>query len=208
MAGAPLLTVTANRSQPGALATVRWDDEGVVPEPFDLVRDGVLVDFQTTRESATWLADYYTKTGKPVRSHGCAAAPTAVDAPLQHTPNLTLTHGNDAHDFDALVKGLARGIAVKGATIDMDFQHSSGLGLGRIYEVKNGKRIARIASAGFLFRATELWKSLQALGGEVSLRRYGMTVPKGEPAEYCYHSVTAAPAVVKDLTIIDPLRKA
>ncbi|HEU4642620.1 MAG TPA: metallopeptidase TldD-related protein, partial [Gemmatimonadaceae bacterium] len=51
-AGAPLLTVTANRSQPGALATVRWDDEGVVPESFDLVRDGVLTDFQTTRESA------------------------------------------------------------------------------------------------------------------------------------------------------------
>ncbi|MBX6330206.1 MAG: twin-arginine translocation signal domain-containing protein [Gemmatimonadaceae bacterium] len=101
-------------------------------------------DFQTTRESASWLTDYYTKAGKPVRSHGCAAAPSAVDAPLQHNPNLTLAPGHDAKDFDALVSGMTTGIAVKGAGTDMDFQHSSGLGLGRVYEIKNGKRVARI----------------------------------------------------------------
>jgi TldD protein len=206
-AGAPALTVTAERSERGAVGTVRWDDEGVEPDAYALVKGGVLTDFQTTRESASWLADYYKKRGQPVRSHGCAAAPSAVYAPLQHTPNLTLAPGREVHDFDVLVGGIAKGVAVKTAGIDMDFQHSSGLGVGRVYEIKQGKRVARIGNAGFLFRATDLWKSLQAVGGDASLRRYGMEGRKGEPAQTCYHSVTAAPVVVKDLTIIDPERK-
>ena len=207
-AGAPAFTLTAERSEPGAVATVKWDDEGVAPDSFTLVKDGVLTDFQTTRESAGWMKNSYAKAGRPVRSHGCAGAPSAVEAPLQQAPNLTLVPGREAHDFDALVSGTARGIAIKGAGIDMDFQHSSGLGMGRVFEIKNGKRVATIDSAGFLFRATELWKALHATGGEASLRRYGMMTEKGEPAERCYHSVTAAPVVVKDLTLIDPQRKA
>ena len=206
-AGAPTLTVTAERSEAGAVGTVKWDDEGVAPDAFPLVKNGVLADFQTTRESARWLEAAYTKHGIPMRSHGCAAAPSAVFAPLQHTPNLTLAPGHDARDFDSLVSGIVRGIAVKSGSVDLDFQHSSGLGSGRLYEVKQGKRVARLAG-GFLFRATELWKSLQALGGEGGLRRYGLSAMKGEPAQEHYHSVTAPAAVVKDLTIIDPLRKA
>jgi TldD protein len=207
-AGAPLLNVTADRSEPGAAATVQWDDEGVVPDQCTLVKDGVLADFQTTRESAAWLADYYATHGTPLRSHGCANAPSAIDAPLQHTPNLTLAPGRERADFDALVREVEKGIAIKGATFDMDFQHASGLGMGRVFEVKNGKCVAQLASAGVLFRATDLWKALHAVGGEASLRRYGVWAAKGEPAQRCYHSVTAAPAVVKELTLIDPLRKA
>lgn len=206
--GAPSLTVTANRSETGGAATVKWDDEGVSPEEFTLVKDGILVDFQTTRESAGWLKDYYGKTGKPFRSHGCAAAPSASYAPLQHASNLMLNPGRDALDFDSLVSGVTRGIAVKGATYDMDFQHSSGLGLGRTYEVKNGKRVAMINSAALLFRATELWKGLLTVGGSASLRRFGIASTKGEPEQEHYASVTAPPAVFKQATFIDPLRKA
>ncbi|MBX6332971.1 MAG: TldD/PmbA family protein, partial [Gemmatimonadaceae bacterium] len=159
-AGAPSLTVTANRSQPGGCATVKWDDEGVEPESFDLVKDGVLHDFQTTRESAGWIRASYARLGRPFRSHGCASAPSAVDPPMQHAPNLIMAPGREAEDFDSLVAGMSSGIAIKRASLSMDFQHSSGFGSGAIYEVKRGKRVARIASAGFLFRATELWKNL------------------------------------------------
>jgi TldD protein len=207
-AGAPLLSVSGNRSEAGGAATTKWDDEGVAPDDFAIVKDGVLVDFQTTRESAGWLKDVYAKNGTPVRSHGCASAPSAVDAPMQHVPNLTLAPGRDASDFNALVSGMTDGIAIKRASVDMDFQAGSGLGLGSVFEVKKGKRVARYPSAGFLFRSTDLWKSLLSLSGDRQLRRVGVMAQKGEPPQTCYHSVTAPPGVVKQLTLIDPLRKA
>ncbi|HEX6534034.1 MAG TPA: TldD/PmbA family protein [Gemmatimonadaceae bacterium] len=207
-AGAPLLSVFGNRSEPGGAATVRWDDEGVAPDDFPLVQDGVLVDFQTTRESAGWLKDYYAKRGVPLRSHGCASAPSAVEAPLQRAPNLTMTPGRDAVDFDGLLTGMARGIAVAGATIAMDFQRLNGMGMGRVYEIRNGKRVAIIGGAGLLFRAPELWKAMLALGGKASLRRYGMMSRKGEPAQEHTSSVTAPPAAFRQITVVDPLRKA
>jgi TldD protein len=207
-AGAPSLTVTGNRTEAGGAATVKWDDEGVGPEEFTLVEAGVLTDFQTTRESAGWLKGYYARTGKPFRSHGCAAAPSAIFAPLQHAPNLTMMPGRDALDFDALVKGVSNGIAVRGVQLDMDFQHAGGLAKGRVYEIRAGKRVARIGGAGVLLRASELWKSLTAAGGAASVRRFGMASAKGEPPQRHVASVTAPPAAFRQLTLIDPLRKA
>jgi TldD protein len=208
MAGAPNLMVSANRSEPGGCATVQWDDEGVTPDDFTLVKDGLLSDFQTTRESAGWLKDYYAKAGRSFRSHGCAAAPDGIFAPLQRAPNLVMAPGREALDFNALVGQLARGIAIRGVGLDMDFQHSSGLALGRIYEVKNGKRVALLNAAGLLFRSSDLWKGLLSVGGKDSLLRFGMTDQKGEPAQGHYSSVTAPPATFKQITLIDSLRKA
>lgn len=207
-AGGPLLTLTANRSERGGAATVAWDDEGVRPDEFTLVREGVLQDFQTTRESATWLSDAYTKANREVRSRGCAAAPSAVEPPLTHTPNLRIAPGAEALDFDDLVAGIGEGLAVKRMEVDIDFQGMNGLGQGDVYEIKDGKIVGMISGAGFLFRAPELWKALETLGGEASLRRFGMESSKGEPEQTTYHSVTAPPAVFKEFTVIDPRRKA
>ena len=207
-AGAPVLTVTANRSERGGAATTKWDDEAVAPDDFTLVKKGILADFQTTREGAGWLRPVYQKRGTAARSHGCAAAPSALEAPLTRTPNLALAPGGAKLDFDSATANLGKGIAVRQMGVDMDFQASSGLGTGRVYRVKGGKRVARLNSAGFLFRATDLWKGIAAMGGAESLRRFGLDSSKGEPAQRTYHSVTAPPAVFKELTLIDVMRKA
>jgi TldD protein len=207
-AGSPLLTVTGNRSEPGGCATVQWDAEGVVPNEITLVKDGVLVDFQTTRESAGWLKEAYAKAGKPFRSHGCASAPDGIYAPLQHAPNLTLAPDRGDVDFDALIAGVTKGIAIKRMGANMDFQCLNGMGSGVIFDIKRGKRVAVIGNAAVLFRAPELWKGLLALGGAASARRYGMAEVKGEPRQESSYSVTAPPALFKQLTYIDPLRKA
>ena len=205
----PMLTLTANRSEPGGAATVRWDAEGVEPDEFTIVKEGILTDFQTTRESAGWLAECYRRRGQPVRSHGCAVAESGNHAPLQRRPNLVVSPGTESLDFDDLVAGLEAGIAVKGLHIEIDFQGLNGLGVGqRVYEIKGGKPVARIVGAGFLFRAPELWKSIAALGGPESVRRYGLATRKGQPAQVAYHSVTAPPAVFEQFTVIDVLRKA
>jgi TldD protein len=199
--GGPLVTVTGNRSDPGAVATVKWDDEGVTPDDFTLVKNGVLTDFQTTRESAGWLPT-------ATHSHGCANAPSAIDAPLTHSPNLMLAAGREVGDFTTLVSNVSNGIAVKSARFEMDFQAASGLALGNVFAIKAGKRVSQLPAAGLLFRSSELWKSLAATGADASLRRFGMSATKGEPPQACFHSVTVAPGMVKGLTLIDALRKA
>jgi TldD protein len=207
-AGAPSVTITANRSEPGGCATVKWDDDGVAPDAFALVKNGTLVGFQTTRDSTAQLARYYGASAKPLPSHGCARAPNASDAPMSRVPNLALVPGTESLDFDALVARLSTGVAVKGGQFDMDFQRSSGYGLGRIYEVKKGKRVALFGSAGILFRSADLWKRVRAVGGAAAARRFGLASIKGEPPQQSYASVTAPPALLEQLTVIDPLRKA
>jgi esterase/lipase superfamily enzyme len=103
---------------------------------------------------------------------------------------------------------MSDGIAIRGAELDMDFQSLSGLGWGRVYAIKKGKKVARISGAGFLFRSPDLWTGLLALGGNSSAARFGASAEKGEPAQTTYHSVTAVPAAVRQLTLIDILRKA
>lgn len=207
--GTSALNVTGNRNDVGGAATVAWDDEAVVPASFPIVSNGVLVDYQTTREGAGWLRDYYGKGGRPIQSHGCAFAPAAVDAPMSHTANLVLVPGAEKkHNFESLYGTLDNGIAFKNLQISIDFQQLNGLAFGNAYEVIKGKKTAHLVGAGVLFRAPELWKSIKLFGGSDSVRTYGLQASKGQPAQMAYHSVTAVPALLDKLTIIDVKRKA
>jgi TldD protein len=207
--GTPLLTVTATRSHPGGLSWVAWDDEGVRPEPFPLVKEGIVAGFQTTRESAAWLQGTQSGiTNSSPKSTGCAAAPTADDAPLTHTPDLVLQPGPENVDFNGLISMLSKGVAFASLRAEMDFQQLNGFGQGKVYEIQQGKKAALLNGAGILFRTPEFWNSLSLLGGTTSARRMPSGGQKGQPAQYVHHSVTAVPGLVKDLSIIDLHRKA
>lgn len=207
----PLVTVTSDRTTPTAVATVKWDDEGVRAEDFPLVTKGILVDYQTTREQAAWLAPWYQKQGWPIRSHGCAGAEDALAPTIQHTPNLILQPGADAHDFEQLIEGMDHGLAVQGLDPRMDFQVATGhADVNEILEVRRGKPVARLTgNAQLLFRSTELWKNVEAVGGAQSLR-WAITgnSRKSEPAQTTAFSVAAVPARIKQLAFIDPKKKA
>jgi TldD protein len=205
-----LVTITANRSLPTGLATVQWDADSVRPENFTLVKAGTLVDYQTTREQAQWLAPWYSKVGMPVRSHGCAGAENALSFPMQRTPNLALEPAATGGSFEELVAGLDDGIVVEGGMVQTDYQSKNGLIAtgSHIYQVKNGKRIADLQNAGILFNAMELWKSVTALGGTASVQHWACNEVKGEPQQETKHTVSAPPGAFKELPIIDIVRKA
>jgi len=204
----PQVQITANRSLPGGVATVQWDDEGVVPEPFTLVSKGLLVDYQTTREQAAWLAPYYQRAGLPVRSHGCAAASTALDLTMQQAPNLALMPGSGTATFESLVAGVEKGIALLDLSVSMDQQQLNGIGSGTMREIVHGKLGRFINGGALVFRAPELWKSVSALGGVGTQRWYGRARGKGEPGQQMDYSVGAVPAAIPQLSLIDATRKA
>ena len=72
--GPDFMNILADRSAPGSLSACGWDDEGVAPEDFHIVKDGIFVDYQTTREQAMWLDWWYKSRNMPTRSHGCSYA--------------------------------------------------------------------------------------------------------------------------------------
>jgi TldD protein len=206
--GSPLLTVHGDRSMPKGLATVKWDDEGVEPNAFAIVDNGILVDYQTTREQAAWLTNWYTKQGQPIRSHGCALGMSALKVPLQRTPNLSILPGQASITFDDLVANTKRGIALTNAGVRMDFQSRDGTLVGTMREIINGKLGAFIDGGGILFDSTEIWKKLHALGGPSSRGQFPSANVKGEPAAIAGFSVAAVPGSFKDLAVVDMRRKA
>jgi TldD protein len=187
---------------PGGAATVQWDDEGVAPDEYALISEGVLVDYQTTRETASLLAPWYAAQGKPLRSHGCASAPSAHDLTLQHTPNLVLAPSADAKSFDDLIADTPKGIAVLGGTVDVDFQGRTGRGEGMLFEINRGKLGARLPYNLFMFETTELWRNLDARGGRASVERVSAPCVKGEPWQQTSYTVESVPAKVKNVSLI------
>jgi TldD protein len=197
--GAPAMTVTADRTQPDGASTAQWDAEGVQTSAFPLVREGMLADFQTTRESAAWLAPFYQRANRPVQSNGCAGGGSA--GPLIHWPaNLQLEPSTDGNtSFDDLVAGTSRGMAIMGGPVYTDQQGLNGGGRGDItYEVRDGKLGRVITGAEYLFRSPELWKTLVALGGAGSRAHFGTETRYERYA----HSVSAVPAKFREVTIV------
>lgn len=205
---APIVTITANRSMPRGVGTVKWDDEGVEPDDFTLVRNGMLVDYQTTRGQAAILTPWYQKSGKPIRSHGCAAADTGLSISMQHIPNLVLEPGIHDIDFNDLIADIPHGLAVIGAQMRTDFQQRTGTGMGIIQEIVNGQLGKIVANLGITFNATQIWKNIVALGGSKSVLQYASTDLKGQPVQSVPYSLRVVPARIENVDFVDLKRKA
>ncbi len=208
--GASIMRVTATRSMPGGLSYVKWDDEGVQPRDFDLITDGVLTNLQRNREGVGWMKGYLAKTGQPLRSNGCSYAIDATDAQTVHPADLIL-HPDRRNDttLTQLREQIDKGVEFKTSSCPMDFQQATGLLTGEAFFIEKGKRVARIAGAGMLFRTSELWGNLQALGGPSSVMPVGTADPKTSAfLRLAYSTVSTPPALFKEMSIINPYQKA
>ena len=76
--GSPIVNLFADRTQPGSLGDVGYDDEGVKTKEWDLVKDGILVNYQAIRDQVhmidqkriPWLL-LFTKLGVMFSSSVC-----------------------------------------------------------------------------------------------------------------------------------------
>jgi TldD protein len=206
--GSGLLNVRADRSSPRGLASVRWDEEGVEPEDYDLVRDGVLVDYQTTRELAAELGNARESVGR-LRSRGGAWSESGLDFTMLHSPNVQVLPGPEDRTFDDLVAGLERGLVICGGRVTVDRQQLNGEINGElVYEVRDGRRTRIVHSSEALFRSPELWRGLKALGGPGTQEWSGVSVQKGQPQQRSVFGAAAVPALFENVAVTDRRRKA
>ena len=83
--GSKLFNVTADRTMPGGVGTVGFDDDGVKTQQWPLVREGILVGLQTNREMAHLIGEK--------ESRGCTSANSWRDYPFLRMPNVHVDAG-------------------------------------------------------------------------------------------------------------------
>lgn len=209
--GSDLLNVVGDREQKGSLGAIGWDDEAVKPVKFDIIKNGVFVDYQTTREQATMMSDYYKSVGKPVRSYGCSYAQSWADVQFQRMPNVSMVPGNNDDTFDSMIGKMDKGIAIVGdGSFSIDQQRYNGQFAGQVfYEVKGGKIVGQLKDVAYQFRTPDFWKSLKAIGGQKSYELGGaFGDAKGQPGQSNSVSHGCVPSLFQQTNIINTGRRA
>jgi len=209
--GPDFMNIKADRSAPGSLSACGWDDEGVAPEDFYIVKDGLFVDYQTTREQAMWLDWWYKQQKMPTRSHGCSYAQTWADVQFQRMPNVNLMPGEKDLVWEDLIAATENGIAIIGdGSFSIDQQrYNAQFGGQLFYEVKNGKITGMLKDVAYQIRTPEFWNALDMIGGARSYELGGAFGDgKGQPAQSNAVSHGCPPTRHKQVNVINTGRTA
>jgi TldD protein len=210
--GPDIMNIQGERSTPGALSTVGWDDEGVKPDEYLIVKDGILNDLQTTREQAPWLSDWYTSQGRPTRSHGNSYGQSWDVTQFQRMPNINLMpHPERDVSEEELIEGVENGILIDGdGSFSIDQQRYNAQFGGQTYfEIKNGRITGMLKDVAYQIRTPEFWNAMDLIGGESTYLMAGaFGDAKGQPAQSNSISHGCPTTRHRDITIINTGRRA
>ncbi|WP_457795764.1 TldD/PmbA family protein [Methylocystis sp. S23] len=198
--GSELMTIVADRSQPGALATIGFDDDGApaASAEFKIVESGVLKNFQMALGQAHYIG--------LSASNGCAYADSPTSFPIQRMPNISLAPNPDKCSLDDLVSGVEDGVYIVGAgswSIDQqrdNFQFGGQL----FYEIKKGRLGEMLRDGAYQGRTIPFWNSLDGLGDASTYHLDGtFTCGKAEPVQVAPVSHGAPPARFRKARVLN-----
>ncbi|HXC24935.1 MAG TPA: TldD/PmbA family protein, partial [Gemmatimonadaceae bacterium] len=204
--GSPLMNVRGDRSQPGSLSAVGWDDEGVQPADFMIIKDGLFVDYQTTRDQAPQLDWWYKSRNEPIRSHGCSYAQSWRDFQFQRMPNVSLLPGTHDYTWEDIIAATDSGIAIIGeSSFSIDQQRYNAQFSGQLaYEIKGGKLGAMLKDVTYQFRTPDFWRSMDMIGGQRSYQLGGaFNDGKGQPVQSNAVSHGCVPSRFRQVNVIN-----
>jgi TldD protein len=176
--GSKIVNFVADRTQPLGLATVGYDDEGVEGQSWHLVKDGLFVDWQTTRDLAPMI-------GKN-KSYGCLHADSWGSVPFPRMPNVSLEPSAGSTSADDLIGGVDKGILIQGrGSYSIDQQrYNFQFGGQTFWEIKNGKVAGMLRDVAYQSRTTDFWGACDGLGGRSTYMVPGsFNDGKGEPGQ-------------------------
>jgi TldD protein len=185
--GRDFMNIQGERSTPGGLSSIGWDDEGVRPDEFLIIKNGILNDLQTTREQAPWLGEWYASQGKPVRSHGNSYAQSWSDVQFQRMPNVNLLPNAERDvSVEELVSGIENGILIDGdGSFSIDQQRYNAQFGGQVFkEIKNGRITGPLKDVAYQMRTPEFWNGMDMIGGPSTYFLGGaFNDGKGQPSQ-------------------------
>lgn len=179
--GGPLVNFVADKTTPGGLATCGYDDDGVETQRFDLIKHGLLVGFQTTRDQVG-LPGF----GKSGRSSGCSYAESWAAVPFQRMPNVSLVPSATTCSVEDLIAGVQDGIYVQGNdswSIDQQRKNFQ-FGGDFFWEIKHGKLTRPLRQIAYQGNTLDFWSKLDGLGDASERRLSGVfNDGKGQPGQ-------------------------
>ena len=154
------MNIHADKLQPGSLGAVGYDDEGVKTKEWELIQNGVLVNFQAIRDQAHIIGLN--------ESQGCCYAQTWADVQFQRMPNVSLKPGKTKLSVDDMIKNTANGIYIIGdGSFSIDQQrYNFQFGGQTFYEIKNGKITGMLKDVAYQANTQEFWNSCVAIADE------------------------------------------
>jgi TldD protein len=196
--GANIVNIVGDRTQPAGLATTGYDDEGVKSDRWHIVKDGMFVDWQTTRELAPLVGQ--------TKSHGCLHSDSWASVPFPRMPNVSLQPAEKEVSVEELFADIKRGLYVVGrgvSSIDQQ-RYNFQFGGGVIREIRDGKLGAMVKDAAYQSRTPDFWASCDGLGGPSTYRLWGTAADgKGEPGQTNQVSHGCPPARFRNITVLN-----
>lgn len=195
--GSPLLNIVGDKLLPGALATAGYDDDGVKARRFFIIKDGIFIGYQTTRELARFV--------KEKESKGCAYADSWSSFPLQRMPNIWLKPGDKPLTLDQLISDTKDGLLFDGTgSFSIDQQrYNFQFGGDAVWEIKDGKVGEMVKNVAYQSKTTDFWGSLDAVCSQEYWENWGVFgCGKGEPGQSARMGHGSAPARFRRVNII------
>ena len=199
--GSDIVNFVADRTRPGSLGAVGFDDEGVPTRQWNLVKDGVLVDYQATRDQAHIL-------GK-TESDGCSYADSWSSVQFQRMPNVSLAPGRTPLTVQEMIAGVERGLYIHGrGSYSIDQQRYNAQFGGQLYyEIRNGEIAGMVEDAAYQIRTPEFWNACSAICDERDFRLGGSFFDgKGQPSQVSAVSHGSATTRFDGINIINTAR--
>lgn len=203
-----LLSISGNRDTQNGLATMPWDCEGVSAEPFDLIRNGVMVDYLTDRKTAPILNDWYEEVKTKPGSNACAFVSDAGGFPITGLPNLVIKTPTGTGSEDDIVRDISNGYYLNDfKNISSSFQRSDGYAVGLGREIVGG-RLGNYVALGIMFNTQEFFSNLISISNRDSAAEIPFPYRKGEPVQQGSCTIESPSVAFDNVAVIDPTRKA
>lgn len=196
--GSELINLVADRTQEFGLATRGYDDDGVKTTSWPIIKDGIFVDYQTTRELAPVIGSD--------KSYACAYADSWSKFPIQRMPNVSLLPGKDKKSLDDLISETDDAILVIGdGSWSIDMQRYNFQFTGQeFWEIKGGKKAGMLKDVAYQGNTVDFWNSCDALCSEEEYYLGGsLFCGKGEPGQISPVSHGSVPARFRNVNILN-----
>ena len=200
--GSPNVNIVADKTTPGSLGCIGYDDEGVRGKRWDIIRDGILVNYQATRDQAHIIGEK--------ESQGCSYADSWSSVQFQRMPNVSLEAGKKKLTPEEMVKDVKKGIYIVGdGSFSIDQQrYNFQFGGQLFYEINNGKIGAMLEDVAYQSNTQEFWNACSATCDDRDWRMGGSFFDgKGQPSQISIVSHGASTTRFNGINVINTARK-